>query len=285
MSAITLVKFVDRYVAQRDICKDYVTRLRKRAAAITEFAGTSDIGSLLTEETVNAFLASFTEMSPLTVKSYREDLLSLWNGAADLDLAPYPRPRRLRRIKCPQQVIECYSLDEVRAILAAATICKPYQMSTGICRRLYWPAIVRLAWDTGLRRGDCWNFRKSWIQPDGAVRITQKKTGQLVTVRLRPSTIESLDAIPFDRACYWPGAAPNSNRFGYQFKAIARKAGVGRGSFKWLRRASGSYVELAHVGAGSKHLGHACPQIFDKHYNAQLGGHTLPQPPDLDGDL
>jgi hypothetical protein len=111
----------------------------------------------------------------------------------------------------------------------------------------------------------------------------QKKTGQVVVVKLHASTIEALDAIPFDKACHWPGAMSNSNRFCKQFKALVRSAGIEGKTFKFLRRSSGSYVEFALPGSGGKHLGHSSPQVFGAHYDAKLGGHVGPMPPDLGG--
>lgn len=276
-----LIQFVERYIASRDVSKLYCNSLRKRAGALTDFCNGAAMQEVLTEENVNRFLSSLN-LNPRTVRSYRTDIISLWNGAADLDLVEYPVMRRIRRPKCPQLVIECYSIEEVRAILKQAALCHKYIMRTGLNRRVYWPAIIRLAWDTGLRRGDCWAFHKSWIRPDGSARVVQRKTQKIVTVRLHQSTIDALNEIPFDQACRWPGELANSHRFCKQFKSIRDAAGVTRGSFKWLRRASGSYVELDHIGAGSKHLGHADSRIFDKHYDARLGDHLLPLPPDLD---
>jgi integrase len=279
----SVVLFANRYVVARSISPVYAERLRKRSCALAKFALTARLSDVFTEDVINRFLTSLSRLSPPTVKSYRQDLLSMWNAAADLDLVPYARARRIKRIKCPELLIECFTLEEARAILEQAKKCYPYPMRSGISRRLYWPAVIMLAWDTGLRRGDCWAFKKSCIRPDGTARIVQRKTQQVLSVRLHPSTIAALNAIPLDPPCRWPGSVSNPTRFGIQFKAICRAAGVNRGSFKWLRRASGSYVEVQMPGAGSKHLGHSCPQMFTKHYDGKLGGHTLPQPPDLEG--
>ena len=72
----------------------------------------------------------------------------------------------------------------------------------------------------------------------------------------------------------------NQWSFGLQFKRLTVLSGVNRGSFKWLRRSAGSYIEVEHPGAGSKALGHQTAQIFDKHYNARLAG-DVHMPPEL----
>lgn len=273
--------FVARYIAARDNSAQYCNNLRKRSTRLSKFIGSSDLAELFHEAKINEFLASLTDLSPRTVRSYRSDLLALWNAAADEDLVEYPRMRRIRRPKCPALIIDCYTVDEARAILAQARMCHPYVMRNGVNRRDYWPAVIQLAWDTGLRRGDVWAFRKSWIRPDRSARVVQRKTQKVVTVQLHESTIEALDRIPFDQATRWPGCKGNDNRFCAQFKAMVVASGVNRGTFKWLRRSSGSYCEMLQAGSGSKQLGHSSQQIFNQHYDARLGGHTGPMPPTI----
>lgn len=183
----------------------------------------------------------------------------LWNAAADVDLVPYPRPRRIRRPKCPELLIECYSVDEAKALLQAASRLDGAYPS-GVKQSHYWPAAIRLAWDTGFRRSDVWGFKKSSIGQEGAGRIVQRKTRRAISFRLRESTIHALDAIPFDQPLRWE---MDMSYFGRHFKRLVKAAGVNRGTFKWLRRASGSYVEKEMAGAGGKHLGHSDPRMFN----------------------
>jgi hypothetical protein len=95
---------------------------------------------------------------------------------------------------------------------------------------------------------------------------------------LRPSTIAALDAVGLEEPCRW---MLDPSFFGRHFRAVAKAAGVNRGTFRFLRRSSGSYVELQQPGAGGKHLGHADGRTFGKHYDARLGDHDLPRPPEL----
>jgi integrase len=273
---LTLTAFARQYVDCRQVSAAYAGNLAKRAAALELFAGQRDVRELLTEPIVNAFLRSLNRASA-TVRSYRSDVLSLWNAAADLDIVPYPVMRRIYQPDVPRLVVECYTVEEVRAILAAAKrVVGDYP--NGVAKSRYWTAAILLAWDTGIRRGDVWLFRRDAVRPDGSVRIVQHKTGQLVTAKLRPVTVAAIQVIGLPQPLKW---SLDPSFFGRHFAKIVKQSGVCRGSFKWLRRASGSYVEMIHPGAGHKHLGHSTPQIFDRHYDAKLGGHTLPQPPEL----
>jgi site-specific recombinase XerD len=272
-----ILTFVKRFAESRDVSDKYVYRLRLTSRQLATFAGKFSIEDLFSEEVVTSFLKSRDKLSPFSVRSIRADIVAMWNFAADLDLVAYPRLRRLYRPRCPELLIECYMVDEVRALLTAAGR-QHGEYSNGVSKKVYWSAAIRLAWDTGLRRGDIWDFQKSRLEPDGSMRVVQHKTKRIVRIKLRQSTLQALNEIHYDKALQWP---MEINYFTRHFKKIIRESGVNKGSFKWLRRSSGSYVEMERVGAGAKHLGHTSPLVFERHYDAKLGEHLLPMPPEL----
>ena len=275
-----ILRFASRYISTRDVSEKYAYRIRLYAVKIARFAGTANIEDIFTEDAFNSFSASL-QGNPFTARSTLADYVVLWNAAGDEDLVPYPRLRRLRRPKCPQLIIECYTQAEVGRLLQAATELRG-EYANGVRKGLYWEAIIRLGWDTGLRRGDLMRFKKSDVRADGSLRVVQSKTRRIVPVKIRESTRKALDAIQYDQPLDW---TMDLTYFGRHFKRIVRASGVGKGSFKWVRRSSGTYVDMKQPGAGSKHLGHSNPQMFDKHYDGHLGDHLLPQPPELIFDL
>lgn len=274
---ISLTDFTAQYVTCRPITRQYAKRLRWTAAAMEAHAGETAIDRVLTEQNANHFLTANADKSPFTVRSYRSDILSLWNGAADCNLLPYPVMRRILLPKIPDLLVDCYTIGEARQLLAAtSTLIGRYRW--GVRKRDYWNAAIRLGWDTGLRRGDVIRFRMDSVRPDGVVMVLQSKTQKIVPVKLRPSTVQALHAISGNYPLRW---GTDVTYFTRHFRRLVKASGVGRGTFKWLRRASGSYVESLQPGAGYKHLGHSGPGVFNRHYDAKLGGHTLPQPPEL----
>lgn len=273
----TLSNFAAQYVKSRSITPQYAKRLKWTAAALETHARQTDLTAILVETVVNDFLEANAHRSPFTVRSYRSDILSLWNGAADWDLVPYPVMRRIRLPRIPELIVDCYTIDEVRQLVAAAKLTIG-RYRWGVRKRDYWNAAIRLAWDTGLRRGDVIRFRRDSIRPDGVVLVLQAKTKKIVPTRLHPSTVVALNALPGNYPLRW---GTDVTYFTRHFRRIVEASGVKRGTFKWLRRASGSYVDMAQPGAGYKHLGHSGPGVFNKHYDAKLGGHTLPLPPEL----
>lgn len=273
---ISLLEFAARYADTRSISTMYAYTLQRRATALQEHARESSIDRVLQEPPVNAFLGSLT-CSPYTIRGYRGDILSLWNAAADVDLVPYPNARRIRRPSVPDLLVECYAVEEAREILTYAKTMRG-AFHNGIAYRKYWAAAIPLAWEAGFRRGDVWRFKRDAVRRDGTLRILQHKTKNVVVVRLRQSTLDALDSLDGNTPCSWPLVAA---QFGRHWQKIVKAAGVKRGTFKWLRRASGSYVEMLQPGTGHKHLGHKHRSTFDKFYDAQLGAHLLPMPPEL----
>lgn len=271
----TLVEFTRQYVSQRVICAGYADTLQKRAVKLQSWLGLSDIREVLTEANVNAFLVALGDSgSPYTRRKWRGDILTLWSAAADDDLCAYPNRRRIRREKVGAASIECYSPDEVRILVATAEKIRGAHPN-GVPRRRYWPAIIRFAWDTGLRRGDCWRFERSMLQPDGTFRIIQNKTRKPIRRKLRPDTIAALDQLDSPTPLAW---SMNNRSFTLAFRRIVLMSGLDKGMFKWLRRGCGSQVEAAHPGAGHKALGNT-EQVFRTNYDAELAAeiHLPPQ--------
>jgi site-specific recombinase XerD len=269
--------FVNRYLKERDVSAMYAKRLRKYGTKLARHVGKARMLDVFTEDNLNSFLAAY-EGSPYTVRSYRSDFVTIWSAAADQDLLPYPRMRRIRSPKCHQLIIECYTVEEVRLLLPAA-IKLTGEYINGVPKCDYWNAAIRLAWDTGLRRGDVFNFDKRCLSSDGRARIIQRKTRRVVPVALRGGTLKALEKIPGERPLEW---FMDLNYFTRHFRKIVTASGVKRGTFKWLRRSSGTYVEMSLPGAGTKHLGHSSPEVFNRHYDGHLADPQLPQPPDLD---
>jgi integrase len=119
------------------------------------------------------------------------------------------------------------------------------------------------------------------VRPDGTTTIIQAKTGRPVSVVLSPGTLEalrvSLAACPRLLVCPWPAS---QETFTAQVRVLVRRAGIRAGTWKWLRRASGTDVEVQRPGAGSVHLGHAPgSRVFAESYgDPEILGRLLPGP-------
>lgn len=272
----TTIELADQYIAERDVAAAYATGFRYKVARFAAWVG-YDTPAAFTEDNLNGFLASLKPtLRPATVKNYRGDLIVFWRWLADRDLAEYPRIRRVVRPHVPAPIPDCWSLDEVRALLRAAQGLTG-RFLDGTDRAAYWTAAILVGYETGLRRSDVWQVRRSGLLADGRLVSVARKTGRRTVHQLSLAAVAALRQL--DRPlplhyCY------NQRRWGVHFDRIVVAASVRRGTWKWLRRASGSYVAADHgEAAGAEHLGHTSVATFRRFYDARLVQATRPQPP------
>lgn len=238
----------------------------------------------LDEKSVSAWLRDYSaSRKPATVRGKKNMLLALWRAAADDDLCDEPRGRRVRQVKVPRQAVTAWTKDEVEKLLLAAAKL-PRWHKCGLRRSQWWDLAVRVAWDSGLRWADQVAIPVSAVRPDGMVSWTQSKTGRVVAFRLSPSTMEalrrSLEVCPRAIVIPWPSS---QETFMDQVDRLVLKAGIRTGTWKWIRRASGTDVEAQEQRAGAVHLGHAPgSRVFDDSYgDLSIIGRKIPTPREL----
>jgi integrase len=125
----------------------------------------------------------------------------------------------------------------------------------------FWKTIIPAAWYTGLSFCDLLRVERSNILPGGVLVIERSKTKKRVVVWLPPELTRQLHQ-------RFPGRlwvlTTSQEYFRRQFKKIAAAAGL-TGSFKKLRKSSGTAIEILHPGRGHEHLGNT-RQVFEQHY-------------------
>jgi len=211
----------------------------------------------LDERSVSAWLRDLGQThAPATCRSKRVGLLALWRAAAEEGLCD-PPARRVRSVPVPIVTVEAWDADEVRRLLATVRTLRG-RHPCGLSRPEWWDLAIRVAWDTGLRRGDQFRLAVASVQPDGTGWWTQSKTGRPVAFRLADGTLgmlrASLERAPRKLVCPWEASLEG---FASQFRRIVRIAGVRPGTWKWLRRGSASDVEAQVPGEGAAQVGHA----------------------------
>lgn len=238
----------------------------------------------LDEQSVSEWLRDYSAtVKPHTVKGKKAMLLALWRAAADDGLAPEPSSRRVRRVRVPELVPTAWTKAEVERLLAAAATL-PRKHRCGLSRASWWDLAIRVAWDSGLRWADLVALRVDAIGDDGAAAVTQEKTAKVSSFRLSASTMAalraSLKACPRDLVCPWPASGET---FRDQVTRLVAKAGIRAGTWRWIRRGSGTDVELQLDGAGHRHLGNT-RRVFDQSYgDPTIIGRQIPSPRPLVG--
>lgn len=277
---MTLLKHVERYLAGRDVSRDYAKMLRAHCRAFTEWYGCDAPIKELDCDAANAWLASMKdEHSPYTVDTYRRNLLAVWRDAYMEGLNDNP-PLRLRQIKKPRRVVEAYTLCELRQLLASAAKLKGRHRN-GNRRSDFWCAMIHAAYSTGLRRGDLLLVFRRDIAHDGTLSLVQHKTGIQLRVRFSLQALKYIDRLKDANglALPWPY---RKDAIAPRFKKLRNMGGVVRGTLKWVRRAAGSYAEREQPGNGPKLLGNG-PQVFrDSYEDRTITGEEPPSPPPLD---
>jgi integrase len=279
----TIGQYARDYGLLHDVRPGTVAQYVFSADAFEKWAGGPVLLEQLDERSVSAFLRDYAErVKPHTVRSKRRQILALWRAAAEEGLCE-PPTLRIRGVRCPRLPVEAWTLDEVVSLLGA---CRGLvrRHRCGLHRSVWWDLAIRVAWDSGLRWGDQIELPVASVAADGAVWWSQSKVGRVVSCRLSPSTVAALRAsltlAPRSLVTPWPAS---HQTFGNQLDRIVARAGVRPGTWKWLRRSSGSYVELAAPGRGGEHLGHAPgSRIFADHYaSPRILTRTIPSPPEL----
>ena len=253
----TLREYLSEYAVTRPIRPPTVRQYEIAVDLLDRWAGHPVRLDELDELLVSGFLRDYSAtVAPATVRGKRTMLVGLWRAAADDGYVEGPR-RRIRSARVCLPAPECWTLDEVRR-LAEACRSLPRRHRCGLTRAAWWELAVRVAWDTGLRFGDLVALRVDQVSPEGFAAVSQSKTGRITVCRLEASTLAllraTLEACPRGLVCPWLSSRESFNA---QVRILVRRAGIRPGTWKWLRRASGTDVEIQRPGAASAHLGHA----------------------------
>lgn len=136
----------------------------------------------------------------------------------------------------------------------------------------------RLAWNTGLRRGDIRTLHRHQITSAGLLVHVMSKTGVVVRRQLWPETLAAIEGIAGPDALIIPPC--DWKKLNREIKAACKRAHVQVGTVKFARKGSASEVERSTPWQGYRCLGHTKPGVFDAYYRVdRICGHCVPQPP------
>lgn len=252
--------FVATYLAQRTVSKEYAAHLVRTGLSVATITGRDlsslDVGPL------NLWLASIEVVSPINAFNIRRQVKTIWKAAHAQGFAP--PVGELRRIRVPKKTPQALRIEEIaRLIDYTDTLVGCFQRSK-CARRLYWRSLFMAYYDSALRVGDLRSVERQWIA-GGIFSVVQHKVNSVHHVRLRPETMAAIDEYLNGRTAGPIWCRLNRKNFFNQLRKIFDAAGV-RGSSKWIRRSSASYVERERPGTGWRHLGHAKPGLAESNY-------------------
>lgn len=261
---------IERYFSERDVCHDYERGTRKRAAALDLFAGRPLDVTEVTSVLVNAFLAALQAEGRYyekTVKGYRDAIMAVWRAAWESGLTPH-RPERVKSIKVRRKLPQAWSIEEVRALVAASRDLRGRVCGLkGVSRAIWFESYVQLLWCTGLRAGDLIRLEWDTVSPGGIVGVVQSKTRHQLICQLSPRALALAQDIRIRTesplVLPWPGARCILDRW---FRRLVKAAGIREGGTRRIRRAAASYVEKTQPGMAGRFLGHLTAGLASRHY-------------------
>lgn len=225
------------------------------------------------------------DLSPVTIADHRRNVLVIWRHAARKRLCQ--RPEDVRRVPVPRPVPTAWTRDELRRLIATAERVPGY-LGNGLPRRMYLVCLFRVAYESGLRRGDLFRLSVADVSADGAVATIQGKTRSGHVAQLQPATVRLFGRLAArlkgDGDPWWqtPLRWPHATRWLYTLtERICAAAGVGRGALQQVRRTGATYVERDQPGAAMRYLGHRTPGLAYRHYVDPTKLDRAVRPPEL----
>lgn len=263
----TLKEEVQRYVVENQLSVETEDWYRRIIGVFCRWAGCDPPADALTEQSISDFLAAKLRegRSPHYVASLRKGIIAVLRAIRG------PAPvGKIRPVKCPPLQPDGWTAEEIERLVNMGFANMPP------ASRFKWQLCTLLAHYLGLDRCDIETIEQPHLADNGALVYRRRKTGG-----------EPTSGVPLDLLATIRERCPRKGpicRMGISrewfrriFAAAVARAGL-FGTFKKLRKSSGSLVEAAHPGKGHKHLGNT-RAVFEKHYEAKRLTRTEPTIP------
>jgi hypothetical protein len=222
------------------------------------------------ELTVASFLASMAQNHPATsVNSYRRRLLSIWEGAVEMNLLPSPPRRKLVRT-LPEEIDppEAWTIEQVTLLIH-----KSYEQRGYVCTvsaSVWWPALFLSIYWTSCRISSMLAVPSAAYDGQGILVRKQKNhrpqwyplpaTCREIIERTEPRKRKMLFAHPWHPRTIWIKA-----------REIIEAAGLpapmtGRQLFHRLRRTTITYCAITDPAIAQRTAGHRDYATTLRHY-------------------
>lgn len=243
---MTLSNLVCDYILAHDLRESSADQIHRIAGVFRSFCGGDIPVESFTGELISKFLLAKQEAgrSSHYRKSLRNCLIALLRFAGKTD--------RVRAVKLDELEPQSWTPAEVERLIESAG--RMYRTS----RRLHWQRLIAVAYYSGLTQCDLCRIRRQDIDERGILRFRRSKTGKRVTVAI---PLELLDGLPASGVLF---PMLSTEAFRATFARIVKAAGL-VGTFKKLRKTTGTEVEKLHPGRGHEVLANT-RKVFEAHY-------------------
>jgi integrase len=256
MIATTLKGWLSRYTLYRTLAPETVAWYGRVVSVYCTWAGGDVLLQDFNGQRISELLRDKEQAgrSLHYVKSLRGGLVALQR-----DIRGDEPIERVRSVRTPQLDPNGLTPAEVERLLNAVDELPP-------ASRWRYRLMILLGYYTGLDACDIWRIERKHIDSKGGIYFRRRKTGSLVYVRIPPEVVSLID-----KHCERNGPmirmGVSKEWFRRVIGGLFLRAKL-NGTFKTLRKSSGSLVERDSPGNGHKHLANSSA-IFEKHYKVR----------------
>ena len=234
---------------------------------------------LLSAKAINShILARSKSVSPVTVSNERRMLLTLWRWAWEEGLVTDP-PRGVMRVRAPLKPVEAWSLADCSELVKGSRRLLKKRLRNGASLGVFLQTWVVLAYETGARYGDIFQWTRDNFRGDSVAWVTSK-TGVVCVRALSARAMKLVRAMlkksPDGTVLRWVCCRRQS----FKFMRQLIQSSLRKGSGKWLRRSAATHIEMQEPGKAQWFLAHKTPGLAARHYldQSQLAGSSSRPP-------
>ncbi len=277
-----LSNYLDHYALENDVTASTVQQYRWAVNSLGLHIGRPPTLADLTDATVNGWIAARVDkVSRWTARSQRGAILALWRDAAEAGVVP--GPGKIRPVKCAELDPRAFLLSEIAKLIDCTGHASfDRQLPNGVHQGKLTAAVILVAYDSGLRKGDLWRIRRDQIT-DGTLCVVAAKSGRVKVCRLRERTTAAIDALHPRQTLALPWCLC-ATQWLIWWRRLCDVAGLPhfRAGLQQIRRSSASHLERECPGSASRHLGHSSPELARKHYlDRRIAFPEAPLPPEI----
>lgn len=258
---MTPIARLEEYLLQHDVAKDTEDWYRRIVNAFDRWRGPRPIEP----STLSEFLKEKQRAgrSSYYCKSLRSGLLAVFGEVVD--------SRKVRTIRLPKLLNRTWTTTELALILRGSIELPEH-------KRLYYRRITAFGYHTGMSKVDLHLIERPDFSEDGTLVSDRHKTGSDVVVFVPPTLFSGLPT----RGPLFPRLV-SDEQFRKDFKKMVVAAGL-VGTFKTLRKSSGTQADIQTEGRGHEHLANT-RKVFETHYKDRRRIHRDPvRLPPIEGE-
>lgn len=279
-NAVTLVSVAHRYTLERDLTEKSGHLLLWSCSRFVRFMGHDPHPEAIETDQLNLWILAMQSAGGLTARTIannRSNVLTVLDFAADIGLREsHIERKRIRRVKKTKPLPQAWTADEFDRVRHAAAWF-PGRLPNWVSRRLYFSTLIRVAYETGLRRGDIWRLD---MPTTTVIRIRQSKTGDPHTVDISKETLSLFRFLIPPKPLHWPLSEATYYNC---WRAICQTAGVDPGAGHQIRRTGATLVFDARKDTRDvvRYLGHRSPEMWRHYVDLSKSDESRPTPPPI----